>query len=78
MPNLELENRVKEIIEQLRPYLQADGGDIKFIELTEDKIVKVVLNGACGSCPYSLMTLKEGIEQAIKQVLPEIVSVERV
>jgi Fe-S cluster biogenesis protein NfuA len=68
--------KVKEIIEQLRPYLQADGGDLSFVELTEDNIVKVKLRGACGSCPYSRMTLKDGIERAIKQVLLEIKSVE--
>ncbi|MDD4142209.1 MAG: NifU family protein [Bacteroidales bacterium] len=74
----ELEKKVKEVIEQLRPYLQADGGDVSFVELSEDKIVKVQLRGACGSCPYSRMTLKNGIEQAMKEVIPEIIAVEAV
>lgn len=78
MSNLELENKVKAVIEQLRPYLQADGGDLHFVELTNDNIVKVELRGACGSCPYSLMTLKDGVERAVKEVIPEIVAVERV
>ena len=59
-------------IDMVRPYLVADGGDIKFIELTEDMVVKVELMGACGSCPYSLQTLKNGVEQAVKKQIPEI------
>ena len=73
-----LETRVKEIIEQLRGYLQADGGDIQFIELTEEKVVYVQLQGHCGSCPHAMVTLKQGVEAAIKEELPEIVSVEKV
>ncbi|MDR2084766.1 MAG: NifU family protein [Bacteroidales bacterium] len=72
----ELTNKVKEIIEQLRPYLQADGGDIAFVELTDDLVVKVQLQGACGSCPYSRMTLKDGVEKAVQRVIPEIKAVE--
>ncbi|KAF5037502.1 Fe/S biogenesis protein NfuA [anaerobic digester metagenome] len=70
--------KVKNVIEQLRPYLQADGGDISFLELTDDNVVNVELHGACGSCPYSRMTLKNGVEDAMKRVLPEIKSVEAV
>ncbi|MDR3046682.1 MAG: NifU family protein [Bacteroidales bacterium] len=73
-----LEAKVKSIIEQLRPYLQQDGGDIEFVELTEDNIVKVKLQGACGSCPHAKMTLKQGVESAIKEYLPQITSVEDV
>jgi len=76
MDRNELIEKVKEIIEQLRSYLQADGGDIAFVELTEDNIVKVKLQGACGSCPYSRMTLKDGVEKAVQRVLPEIKAVE--
>lgn len=65
-------------LEKIRPYLQADGGDISLVEVTEDLIVKVKLMGACGSCPYSLMTLKNGVEQALKRDIPEIKSVEQV
>lgn len=72
----ELILKVKNIIEQIRPFLQADGGDIRFIELTEDKVVNVELQGACGTCPYSRMTLKNGVEEAVRKALPEIKSVE--
>ena len=74
----ELTVKVKNIIEQIRPYLQADGGDISFVELTEDKVVNVELQGSCGSCPFSRMTLKNGIEAAVIRALPEIKSVESV
>jgi Fe-S cluster biogenesis protein NfuA len=72
----ELSLKVQNIIEQIRPYLQADGGDISFVELTEDKVVNVELHGACGSCPFSRMTLKNGVEEAVRKALPEIKSVE--
>ena len=74
----ELENKVKNVLDQIRPYLQADGGDVEFIELTEDKVVNVRLLGMCGNCPHSQMTLKNGIETAVKRVLPEIQSVESI
>ncbi|HPT13869.1 MAG TPA: NifU family protein [Bacteroidales bacterium] len=76
--NAELESKVKNVIDQIRPYLQADGGDIKFLELTEQNIVNVELQGSCGSCPFSRMTLKNGVEEAVKRALPEIQSVEAV
>lgn len=72
MANQELFKKVEAIIETLRPYLQDDGGDIELVEVTDDMIVKVHLQGACGSCPYSLMTLKNGVEQAIQKEIPEI------
>jgi len=68
----DLEKRVNEAIDMVRPYLVADGGDIQFMELTDDMVVKVQLLGACGSCPYSLQTLKNGVEQAVKKQIPEI------
>lgn len=68
----DLEKRVNETIEMVRPYLVADGGDIRFVELTEDMVVKVELLGACGACPYSIQTLKNGVEQAVKKQIPEI------
>ena len=68
----DLEKRVNETIEMVRPYLVADGGDIQFVELTDDMVVKVQLLGACGACPYSLQTLKNGVEQAVKKQIPEI------
>jgi Fe-S cluster biogenesis protein NfuA len=74
----ELIGKVKNVIEQIRPYLQQDGGDIAFVNLSEDNVVNVELQGACGACPYSLMTLKGGVESAMVKALPEIKSVEAV
>ncbi len=71
-----LETKVQSVIEQIRPYLQADGGDIRLVEITEEKIVKVELQGACGACPHSVMTLKNGVEQAMIKAIPEIKAVE--
>ncbi|HAF29840.1 MAG TPA: hypothetical protein DCG75_12420 [Bacteroidales bacterium] len=68
----DLEKRVNETIEMVRPYLVADGGDIRFVELTDEMVVKVELLGACGACPYSIQTLKNGVEQAVKKQIPEI------
>ncbi len=74
--NQELVQKVQNVINQIRPYLQADGGDINFVNVTEDNVVNVELTGACGSCPYSRMTLKNGVESAVKRALPEIKAVE--
>ena len=74
----EMIRRVEGVIDQIRPYLQADGGNIRFVELTEDNVVNVELLGACGSCPMSTMTLKAGVEQAMKKAIPEIKSVEAI
>lgn len=68
----EIVTKVNTAIDVIRPYLQNDGGDISLVEITEDLTVKVKLHGACGSCPYSLMTLKNGVEQAIRRDVPEI------
>jgi len=78
MANAEIQKKVIEVIDQIRPYLEADGGNIKFVELTDDMIVMVELQGACSSCPHSLITLKRGVEDAVKKAVPEIVSVEAV
>ena len=75
---LEMTTKVQNVIEQIRPYLQSDGGDIQFVELTEDMIVKVELQGACGCCPHSVMTLKNGVEQAVVKAIPEIKAVESI
>lgn len=69
-------NKVENVIGQIRPYLQADGGDIRFVEITDDNVVKVELQGACGCCPHSIMTLKNGVEQAMIKAIPEIKAVE--
>ncbi|MBN2237664.1 MAG: NifU family protein [Bacteroidales bacterium] len=76
--NTELQSKVEGIIEQIRPYLQNDGGDIRFVNITDDNTVNVELLGACGSCPYSTMTLKNGVEEAVKKALPQIKSVEAI
>jgi Fe-S cluster biogenesis protein NfuA len=74
----ELIKKVNNVIEQIKPYLQQDGGDIEFVELTDENVVNVRLLGACGSCPYSTMTLKGGVENAMKRAIPEIKAVEAV
>jgi len=74
----ELITRIQHVLDQIRPYLQQDGGDINFVELTDDNIVNVELRGACGSCPYSTMTLKNGVESAIKRAIPEVKAVEAI
>jgi Fe-S cluster biogenesis protein NfuA len=68
----EILKRVNASIELIRPYLQNDGGDISLVEVTTDNVVKVKLHGACGSCPYSIMTLKNGVEQSIRRDVPEV------
>ena len=65
------EERVRAILEQIRPYLQQDGGDLEYVAF-EDGVVKLRLQGACSSCPSSLMTLKMGIENALKQQIAEV------
>ena len=78
MERAELQKKVIEVLEQIRPYLQQDGGDLQFVELTDDDVVKVKLTGACGHCPHAIVTLKQGVEQAVKNLIPEIKSVESV
>lgn len=68
----EITAKVNAAIETIRPYLVADGGDVILVDITDDLVVKVKLTGACDGCPFSLMTLKAGIEQAVKKKLPEI------
>jgi len=70
--------RVEEALQTIRPYLQADGGDVKLLELRDDHIAVLELLGACGSCPMSTMTLKAGVEEAIKRAVPEIKGVEAI
>ncbi len=73
----DLKSKVREALNKIRPMLQADGGDIELIDVV-GKIVKVKLTGACGCCPMSQMTLQMGVQRAIKEVIPEIESVEAV
>lgn len=63
---------VKKVLDMIRPALQADGGDVELVEITEDGVVKVKLVGACGHCPMSTMTLKNGIEKTLKQKVPGV------
>lgn len=70
--NPEILKRVHSAIDEIRPYLQADGGDIRFVEIDDDMTVKVELLGACGSCPMSIQTLKAGVEISVKRFAPEI------
>ncbi|ADR19587.1 MULTISPECIES: NifU family protein [Calditerrivibrio] len=67
-----LKERVEEVLKKVRPALQADGGDVELLGVTDDGVVKVQLTGACGSCPFSTMTLKHGIEMRLKDEIPEI------
>ena len=68
----EIIDKIETALSEIRPFLESDGGDIKFIELTDDWIVKVELIGACSSCDISMMTLKNGVEVAIKKAVPEV------
>lgn len=72
-----MREEVKEAIEKIRPSLQMDGGDIEFVGI-EDNVVKVRLRGACRTCPMSVMTLKMGVERIMKEMVPEVESVEAV
>ncbi|WP_421895763.1 NifU family protein [Marinoscillum sp.] len=78
MANLELLEKIESALDTIRPYLEADGGNVKILEVTEDQIVKLELLGNCGSCPMSTMTLRAGVEEAIKRAIPEIRGVEAV
>jgi len=72
-----MRERVEKALEKIRPALQADGGNIELVDVT-DGVVKVKLTGACGGCPMSQMTLKMGVERTLKQQIPEVKSVESV
>lgn len=74
----ELEEKINASLEQLRPFLNADGGDMELVEITDDAIARVRLLGACSDCSMSMMTLKAGLEEAVKKVAPEIKAVEAV
>lgn len=76
--DLSLLNKVNQAIEQLRPFLHADGGDMELVEITSDFIVKVRMKGACKECSMSAMTLKAGLEDAIKIAAPEVKAVQAV
>ena len=72
-----MEQNIKDALENIRPFLQRDGGDVEFVEYTEDKVVKVRLQGRCAGCPGATMTIKGVIERLLKENYPEIHSVEQ-
>ena len=71
-----MEELIREALDEIRPMLQQDGGDVEFVRLTNDNVVVVRLQGHCAGCPYSKMTVKNGIERVLKDKFPEINSVE--
>lgn len=73
-----LREKVDRALDSIRPYLEADGGNVKVLEITDEMVVKIELLGACGSCPMSTMTLKAGVEDAIKRAVPGITAVEAI
>jgi len=67
-----MREKVESALESIRPNLQADGGDVELIDVSNDGVVKVRLTGACGTCPFAKMTLKLGIEEVLRERIPEI------
>jgi Fe-S cluster biogenesis protein NfuA len=78
MSDSNLQQRVENALAGLRPYLEADGGDIRLVEITDDLRVRVELHGACADCSMIHMTMKGGVEQAVKAAAPEIVAIEAI
>ena len=74
----EMVDKIEQSIDQLRPFFEADGGDIRLVEVTDNFMVRVKLLGACRECEMSNMTLKAGIEDAVKKAVPEIIGVEAI
>jgi Fe-S cluster biogenesis protein NfuA len=74
----ELREQIEFALDTIRPYLEADGGNVRIVELTDDSVLRIEMLGNCGSCPMSTMTLKAGVEEAIKRAIPEIIRVEAV
>ena len=69
-------SRIEASLDGIRPYLEADGGNIKVLEVTEDKTLRLEFMGNCGTCPMSTMTFKAGVEEAVRRLVPEIKSIE--
>lgn len=67
-----MKDEIMAVLEEIRPMLQRDGGDMQVVEITDDGVVKLRLVGACGSCPMSQMTLKMGIEKRLKEIVPSV------
>ena len=73
-----MKEKIEKVLDEIRPGLQADGGNVELVDYSEDGVVKVRLTGACGGCPMSTLTLKMAIEKRLKERIPEIKSVEQV
>lgn len=78
LDKLELAEKINLSLEELRPHLHADGGDMELVEITDDGVAKVRLLGACSDCTMSMMTIKAGLEEAVRKIAPEIKSVEAI
>jgi len=74
----ELTEKINNSLSELRPHLHADGGDMELVDITDEGVVKVKLLGACSDCSMSMMTIKAGLEEAVKKVAPEITAVEAI
>ena len=77
MSNQSKIDKIHVALDEIRPFLKSDGGDITFVELTDENVVRVHLHGACTGCSVNQMTLKSGVEMTIKKHVPEIVRVEQ-
>ncbi|MBI3135871.1 MAG: NifU family protein [Bacteroidetes bacterium] len=75
---MEQQEKIEIALQSIRPFLQRDGGDVELVEVTKENVVRVRLLGACESCAMSSMTLRAGIEEAVKNAIPEVKSVEAV
>ena len=73
-----MESEIRQALETIRPMLQADGGDVELVEVTEDGVVRVRLRGACHGCPMAALTIKDGIERTLKERVPGVTEVESV
>jgi Fe-S cluster biogenesis protein NfuA len=71
-------DRVRQVINRIRPAVQADGGDVELVQVTDQGVVQIRLHGACVGCPSSAMTLQHGVERNVREKVPEVVSVEQV
>ena len=78
MDTPDLQHRIQTTLDELRPYLKADGGDIRLVEITDDLVVRIELLGACADCSMINMTLKGGVESALKKAAPELKAIEAI
>ncbi len=78
LEGMELQTQVEAALDILRPFLEADGGSVRLVDITDEMVVELELLGACETCPMSSMTLRAGIEQAVKRSVPQITRVEAI